>query len=183
MRVLIDIESNRVIWFSEDDETLICTERTALINYTDPLPVGITRQNCWNWVLRERKIVPVEIPQPEKLVEINRRQAEKLLYRKIAEKRQQIAPDLPFGEMIQARKVADAQEYLNTGTSSGLLARLASLWSVSFDQAARRVVHDWTAKERMLFQTEAQLVEYLHRLGTALGSDEILALHAEIAKL
>lgn len=183
MRLIVDVASNRVVWYTEGDETLVCTEGTALVNFSGEWPPDITQQTCWNWVLRDRRIVPHETPPPESLYQSNLIQTERLLRRKIDEKRKQITSGMLFEEFIQSRKIATAREYLDRKVSSWLLTRLAAIWGIGLSEAAQRILDEWTARERMLLQTEAQLTDFLHRLGLTKTSDEVLAIHGEIVRL
>lgn len=183
MKIVVDVTSNRIIWFTTENDPIVLNPGTALTDYNGEWPTEITHLNCWNWVLRDRLVEPHQAKPPANLFETNRKHTIDLLYKRINARRADITKDVMFEETVHLKKVASAREYLASGTASWILGRLASIWETDMTDAAKRIIDEWTQKERMLLQTEAQLAEYQARIEKTTTSEEVLALHEEILKL
>jgi hypothetical protein len=183
MRLLIDIPTNRVVWISYDNEELVLADNVAQIDYNDVLPEGMTVKNCWNWRLIDRTLELVEKPKPDTLHQTNKEQAKNLLRKIINDKRARITKDMLFEETINLAKLDAAREYLATGTSKPILARLSVIWNIGMQETAKRIQDEWIAAERALLATECTLIEYLDKIDKTTTANDVIALHAEIAKL
>jgi hypothetical protein len=183
VRVFVDVATNHVIWFSDAEEDFFPVKTVAQVDYKDPLPEAMTLKNCWNWVLRDRVLVPAKPKNNQSLYQATRAQTELLIRQKINEKRKSITSNMLFEESIEVKKITSASEYLEHRTASYMLSHLATLWQVDLKAAAERILEEWTAKERMLVQTEVQLQELLDRLNKARSTAECLQLHAQVMGL
>jgi hypothetical protein len=181
MRVLIDIRTNRVVWFTEGDEDLPLAANVAHVDYKGEWPEGCKTTNCWNWVLRDRRIVPFEKEtDEEKLSQINLRHCYELLNEKIRLQYGKITLDA----LIDYWACQDAQEFLASGTASAFLARAAVAWEIGLTEAANRVIGFAKNRKEMVLSGEAIRIAYDAKLQQAAeDNDALLALHEEIAAL
>lgn len=183
LRLVIDIASNRVVWFTDSDTRIILTDSTALVDFQGEMPRKMTAANCWNWVLRDRKLTRLDNQKTPSLAEMNRAATEKALNRKISQLRNRYANGLPFAEMIATEKVNAANRYLADGTSHFIIARTASLYGIGMKEAAERIVREHDELVRGLLTTEAQLQEFRVKIANAKTEPEMLAVHDAIATL
>ena len=61
MLLVIDINSNRVIFYTSDrSASLVLTKNTSIVDYSGSWPEEITLTNCFNWILVGKELKHLE---------------------------------------------------------------------------------------------------------------------------
>lgn len=75
--LLVDIDTNRIIYFDRDNKDLIEDSGSARAVYEGNPPPSMTLENCWDYKLIDQKIVVPKPPSPSShalpQLELNRR--------------------------------------------------------------------------------------------------------------
>jgi hypothetical protein len=180
MRLFVNIETNRVVWFTNGNEEIAPQEATAVVDFQGEMPKQITTLNCWNYALRDRKLTKLEPTPTATLIETNRQAAHDTLIRRTNNKRKKLANALTFCEMVSLKKLAAAEHYQKTGESAQILARLAAVWGIGMTEAAQRIIDEHTDLERKLLTTEADYVEMAEKINRASTADQLRIIHEQL---
>lgn len=168
-RLVIDIATLRVIYFSKDESELItipgrCVQR----DWIDDIPESMTLQNCWDWKLRGDKLVNTEENnlQPQSRMDRNRMEAIKFLNQRIDITRTALLPTCKGGEFIRTLKLKD-DEYINM---------LAMACEMDPKLYKINVMHKADVYEDLMKATEINREFYTHKFKNCSEDKELLNL-------
>lgn len=113
-RLIIDIATNRVIYFSTDmEQTFTLNEHVTMRDWPEDLPANMQLNNCWNWRIAGNKLENTEINKATpalSLFEQNKNKVKNLLIEKINDARRPYFSKVVGGDYIRDRKLKEAQE-------------------------------------------------------------------------
>lgn len=113
-RLIIDIATNRVTYFTTDmEQTFTLNEHVTMRDWLEDLPADMKLNNCWNWRIAGDKLENTEInsaPPALSLFEQNKNKVRQLLVEKINDARRPYFSKVVGGDYIRERKLKEAQE-------------------------------------------------------------------------
>lgn len=113
-RLIIDIATNRVTYFTTDmEQTFTLNQHVTMRDWLEELPAGMKLNNCWNWRIAGAALENTELntaPATLSLFEQNKNKVRTLLIEKINEARRPYFSKSVGGDHIRQRKLKEAQE-------------------------------------------------------------------------
>lgn len=182
-RLLIDLATDRIIWYTSDLETPINNDdHSAIAEYDGDLIEGMTLQNCWNYGYRNKVLSLFNTPAVKPtLLESNRSSIRQLLIDKINEKRATIKFNLRYSDYTELLIYNEAQLFNGTNLLDlEWLALAIKHTGLDTEQAIKIIKFDFNAKRKMLLITEDLYLEMINRIKTAATNDELFQIRTEI---
>ena len=179
IRIVVDLATDRVIWFTTDPDLDIVPEPESIIcDYEGELPEGMTPVNSWNYRFRNQKVYladPVE-PRPLKsLLDNNKEEITQLLRKEVDRVRQQVcAASLPALEVRLVKQAAVVAHIAGTATpSQEQMLRSMALPNESLPEVVRRIRRAMEEGEKLLCKSELMLRTWLSRIEACTSATEI----------
>lgn len=184
-RLLIDLATDRVIWYTEDLTAQLHTdEHSVQAEYTGELPEGMTHANAWNFVYRNRTLINTEVPTnpPKSLLETNRESINKFLINKINEKRLQKYPRVEYKDYIDFINFDNASKFIKGEMydAQPLYIVQKTLGLNGIDEAARKIIQQKNEKDAFLLSSELLLLETAEKIKNANTSDTLFFIRSEL---
>lgn len=183
IRLLVDLATDRIIWYTSDLEASIQNdEHSAIAEYDGDLPAGLTLQNSWNYGYRNKKVILLNTTAAKPtLLESNRTSIRKLLVDKINEKRATINLQIRYDDYVELLTYNDAYAFNGLNENDLIWLKLAAKHQdLPVHQAAETVKFSFNEKRRVLFATEDLFLEMNKRITQATTSDELFVIRAEV---
>ena len=183
IRLLVDLATDRIIWYTSDLEASIQNdEHSAIAEYDGDLPAGLTLQNSWNYGYRNKQVILLNTTAAKPtLLESNRTSIRKLLVDKINEKRATINSQIRYDDYVELLTYNDAYAFNGLNENDLIWLKLAAKHQdLPVYQAAETVKFSFNEKRRVLFATEDLFLEMNKRITQATTSDELFAIRAEV---
>lgn len=178
-RLVIDIATNRVIYFTEDmEKQLTPNQHIAMRDWLEPLPANMKLDNCWDWRLKGDILeytVKDPVP-PETLLEQNKKNVRQLLMDRINAARKPHFPAYVGNEWIRNKRIAEAKE----GGGPLLLAEAATK-NKELEVLIREVLDSDRTFSQVMIKTETLKVQYQKAINEATEESVLWELRDEIA--
>jgi hypothetical protein len=174
IRLILDVATMRVIYFTEDpDESLAVVDKTLSYDYLGEMPSGMKLGNSWNYRLVGNKLINTETSVAAKpsLLESNRREAQKLLIDRINQTRSVLFSGCFGGDWVRGLKLQD----------EAFLESLAQAEGVSPDQYRLTLHETKNLRDRQIKNTEINRAYYTRLLNEADTNEKIIELRDEFA--
>ena len=185
-KYIIDIPSNRVIFFTKDETVPLRAGEEAII-YEDvnPPPEGMTLANAWSWKLFGRDFKRMEWPTPVHaktdvdVFDENKQETLKALNIRINDARKNVPQTaLNYNFLVQSIILNE----LNDSTGPWpMLEALAKVKNMSIDEyrsTAKDNVHE---VNKILIRTEQWYQHYLDRINSASNNADLYVIRDELA--
>ena len=182
-RLLIDLATDRIIWYTSDLDTPINNDdHSAIAEYDNDLPNGMTLQNCWNYGYRNKVLSLFNTPAVKPtLLESNRTSIRQLLIDRINEKRATIKFNLRYSDYTELMIYNEAQLFNGTNLLDLEWLSLAIKYTgVDTEQAIKIIKYDFNEKRKILLITEDLYLEMINRIKDATTNDELFQIRTEI---
>jgi hypothetical protein len=151
IRLVIDIATNRVVYFTKSEsEELHLNEFVIIYEYHKELPINLTLSNCWNFRLESQDLVETEDDYKIKRqseFEFNKSTFFKQLAQKFENLKHNCISETGYSEL----RFNDIQS-----TDKFLLTNYARLHCITVDDAVKR-----TVEQHYCYITAMQHIEYL----------------------
>jgi hypothetical protein len=177
-RLLIDLATDRVIWYTDDLTAQLHTnEHSVQAEYLGDLPNGMSHANAWNYVYRNKVLTNTEVPAnpPKSLLEINRTSINSFLVEKINEKRLQKYPRIEHREYIDSINFENATKFLKGevyDVQCLYIIQVSNMFN-SIEEAAKSVINRKQEKDAFLLSTELLLLEMTKKIKDATTNEEL----------
>ena len=184
-RLLIDLATDRIIWYTSDLETPINNDdHSAIAEYDGDLIEGMTLQNCWNYGYQNKVLSLFNKPAVKPtLLESNRSSIRQLLIDKINEKRASIKFNLRYSDYVELMTYNEAQLYNGSNLLDLQWLSLAIKHGdagIDTEQAIKIIKFDFNEKRNILLLTETFYLETLDQIKKATTNDELFQIRTEI---
>jgi hypothetical protein len=134
MNLVIDIATNRIVFYAEEDVDITAAEKTIVAKYIGQVPVGMTAKNCWQYRLVGKEIVKADKDTPSQAAtqfEINKKNILSLINSKC---------EAEFKKLPSRAFFSDIKNELDSTETNGILA--------SISKATGRDISDLTTEFR-----------------------------------
>lgn len=179
-RLVCDVACNRLIYFTNDRQARLVTNQHVYIReWFDPMPMGITHENCWDWKLIGDKLVLDITPTqhfPKTLLELNKERILKFLYEKINDHRRAYDPSCHHNDWVRQIKLAEA----NQG-GGPLLEAMASDLGFTVEELCNEIKFKDSEYRNVLINTEIFRERYKEKITIATTNEELYRFRDEIA--
>jgi hypothetical protein len=178
-RLVIDISTNRVIYFTEDMEKLLTlNQHTAMRDWLEPLPADMKLNNCWDWRLKGDTLeYTVKDPAPaETLLEQNKKNVRQLLMDRINAARKPHFSAYVGNDWIKNKRIEEA----NAGGGPLLLAEAATK-NKELSVLIREVLDADRTFSQVMIKTETLKIQYQKAINEATEESVLWELRDEIA--
>jgi hypothetical protein len=182
-RLLVDIATDRLIWYTTDLEAHIQNdEHSAIAEFEGTLPEGITLGNCWNYGFRNKEVILLNHPAKKvSLLESNRTSIRKFLVDKINEKRSSLTFNVRYADYVEMLTYNDSYCYNGTNLKDLPWLQLASKnSSLTVEQLVEKIKFDFNIKRQALYQTEELFLEMNEKITNAQTNDELFDIRTAI---
>jgi len=185
-RLLIDLETNRVIWFTNNTEDTIVTDsRTAIATFTGNLPEKLTVTNCWNFVFKDKKLVNTvkETDKPVSLLEQNRNSISKYCTDLCDIKLTKKLPVNLYLKCLNELTLKEANLVLEVPDAPVRWLNLVknNLAIASNKEAAVHVLQQEQLFQDILYKIVAFKADYLKQIKNATTSEELFAIKEKLS--
>lgn len=182
-RYVIDIPSNRVIFFTEDSGiNLVLTESTVIYEDVDSPPETMTLSNAWNWKLVGRTFVPqtndtvIKLTPSEQAFKDNKDAVLKFLKDQINKRRNEVSSDYVNGQYV-------VNFLYSLSAQSKELADLARAKNISIDEMRQEIFSKLESFNSTMIRTEIWKEHYLKRINDCTSNNDLSAIRDEIGSV
>jgi hypothetical protein len=178
-RLIIDIATNRVTYFTDDmEKPLTLNTHVAIRDWLEPLPTDMKLNNCWNWRVKGNILENTEGPPktPETLFEQNKKSVKQLLIDKIDDARRKHFPKTIGDEWIKKQLLSEAQQ-----GSGALLSAMAMTKNKDISVVAQEIINANNKVAQDMIQTEILKLQYQQSIDQVTEDSALWALRDEIA--
>lgn len=168
--LVLNVTSDRVLFFTDDvNFTPSVSEYTWSANYEDPIPIGMTLKNCWNWRLKNGVLEEASGTLPEDLglskEEIKLKNNKKVLLTQLNEKIDKISSTfLPESRLdVEIQHLIENQDQQVANDLGDLVIQVKA----DVDLKKRMIIKAFNMKhemkEKIKNATTDQQLEFLRR--------------------
>lgn len=183
IRLLVDLATDRIIWYTSNlEEPIQNDDHSAIAEYDGDLPEGLTLENSWNYGFKNKEIKLLNVTQAKPtLLESNRSSIRKLLVDKVNERRAKIKSSLRYDDYIELLTYNDAYAYNGMNLNDLIWLKLeVKHRGLQPAQAAELIKFEVSSKRSVLFATEDLYLEMDKRITDATTNDELFAVRTEV---
>lgn len=123
-RLIVDLPTDRVLWFTEASDLRIAPDEGSVIaDYDGTLPEGMSTRNSWNYRFRDQQVTLADIPTEKavkSVLQINQEEVEKFLRREIKSLTSELHATDFQAEIMRSLKREAATKLLVNGDESGV---------------------------------------------------------------
>ncbi len=168
-KMIIDITTDRIIWFSSDMEENSFPDGNSVILYYDGnLPEDMNRNNCWTFRYKNKKITKIEnaINEELPLIELNRASIKDFVKKTIYNKRQSNFPASIYDFFIH--------NSIKNEMEKGQLGLWAEVMKDAFSQELQKLIFSEAFDlEMYLAKTEKLKIFTMKKINEAKTSEEL----------
>ncbi len=181
-KYVIDVPSNRVIYFTTNDQESLVPGKEAVI-YQDHFapPADMTIQNCWNYKLVGRSLIKQQDENTRTTkptaVEENKNALIKLLTNQINAARKKLMNDFDFEPQIYLMAY---QEAISTSGSQPYCEQLAKMKKINIVECRSFVIAEYQRFSKHLLNTDIWRRYYLEKIESSGTEEEQAVLRDEI---
>jgi hypothetical protein len=184
-RLLIDLATDRIIWYTDDADTVINTIESAIqAEFTGELPEKMTTANCWNFRYKNQIIVdttPVE-PVRISLLDQNRESISKFVVDRIEFLRRSLTLSHVTYYNIILYEAATKFKQNDRSMSEWLNLIKEDQDFETDDQAAEWIVSREHANRDFMLKTDLLKRQTLKRIRAATTNDELFQIRLDFLK-
>jgi hypothetical protein len=179
-RLIIDIATNRVTYFTTDmEQTFTLNEHVTMRDWLEDTPSDMKLNNCWNWRIEGDKLVNTEInnnPPPLTLFQQNRNKVRNLLVEKINDARRPYFSKAVGGDYIRDRKLKEAQE-----GNGPMVEQLANDQGKDIATVCSEIIAAYRKFAYVMARTEELKLKYQKAINEATQDSQLWAIRDEFA--
>jgi hypothetical protein len=178
-RLIIDIATNRVTYFTEDmEKPLALNSHLAMRDWLEPLPENMKLNNCWNWRVTGNTLENTVLPPttPESLLDQNKKSVEQLLIDKINDARRPYFNKNTGQEWIREQRLNEAR----IGSGPLLLAE-AEATNIDILTLAHDVITAHRTFSQVMIKTEERRIRFQKAIKDVTDESTLWQLRDEIA--
>jgi hypothetical protein len=183
IRLLVDLATDRIIWYTSNlEEPIQNDEHSAIAEYDGDLPEGLTLENSWNYGYRNKEVKLLNVTQAKPtLLESNRGSIRKLLVDKVNERRARIKSSMKYDDYIELLTYNDAYAYNGMNLDDLIWLKLeVKHRGLQPAQVAELIKFEVSDKRSVLLATEDLYLEMDKRITNATTNDELFAVRTEV---
>lgn len=180
-KYVIDVPSNRVIYFTTDENEILTPGREAMV-YQDlfETPAGMTIKNCWNYKLVGRSFIKQDTAprttKPDALTE-NKNAVRQVLTHQINAARKKITQDFDFEPEIHLLAVLEAS---NPASPQPYCEQLAKMKKINVTEARSLIIEEHRRFSRLMLNTNLWKQYYDTKLSECADPEALALLRDEI---
>ncbi|NBO99884.1 MAG: hypothetical protein EBU90_07115 [Proteobacteria bacterium] len=179
LRLVLDVACNRVIYFSEKDR-LTTNDHVYVREWFEPLPMGMTHDNCWDWKLVGDKLVldhQNTSKFPKTLLELNKERVNLYLIERVNFLRSKFLPSCSLGAEVRKIKLEEAKQQ-----GGPLLEKLAPIMGLSLQELCEEIIFKDNEYRNLLMETEIFREQYKEKILLADSNEQVYRLRDEISE-
>lgn len=178
-RLIIDIATNRVTYFTDDiEKALSLNEHVAIRDWLEPLPEDMKLNNCWNWRVKGNVLenTTAAAKPRETLLEQNKKSVQQLLIDKVNDTRRSYFSKNLGQDWIREQRLNEAR--IGTGP---LLVAEAAARNMDVLDLAHEVMTEHRTFSQVMIRTEERKIQYQKAINDIVDEPALWQLRDEIA--
>jgi len=184
-RLIIDIATDRVIYFTNDiEQVLELNDHVTMQDWPEPLPTDMSLNNCWNWCVRGnvlKNTTGAVTGSANTLLDQNKKNVSQLLINKINAVRQPYTSKYIHNDWIRSQRLIEARLVEAQHGAGPLLSAEAAIKNIEVAVLAKEVIDSERMYQLIMVKTETLKLKYQKAIDETTEESSLWQLRDEIA--